>query len=116
MTEILSKIGAEALYHGNVDTKDAARAQDLILDILNSASGSGLPRKKYPPQHVVKVPPRDEPHVVCCPAKDPTEPNTAVEFYFQIGKDTIMDRVLTDVLSQIMYEPFYDQVRTKGML
>lgn len=47
------------------------------------------------------------------PTIDPQEPNTAVEVYFQVGKDNVLDRVLVDVLIQMMYEPLYDELRTK---
>ena len=114
MAEILAKMGVEALYHGNVDASDATHAKDIILDMLNASPGAGLPKKKYPTQPVVKIPEGSDPPVVVCPAKDPSEPNSAVELYFQVGKDNVVERVLTDVLSQIMYEPLYDQIRTRG--
>lgn len=46
-------------------------------------------------------------------------PNTAVEVYFQFGKDdnssgAIQQRVLVDLLEHIIDEPMYNLIRTKG--
>jgi len=111
VVSILDKIGVEGLYHGNVDESDAKFAQDEICRLLKASGGSGgLPRKKYPRQFVSQIP---ESSNLKCAAKDPTDPNTATEVYFQVGKDNTFDRVLADLLTEMMYEPLYDQVRTK---
>lgn len=110
ISTILESIGVEALYHGNVDVTDAELAQREIMNLLKQ-DGIGLPRKKYPPQLVLRLPPSST--TLTCPAKDPTDPNTAVEVYFQVGKDRTIDRVVADLLTEIMYEPLYDQIRTK---
>lgn len=46
-------------------------------------------------------------------AQNPNEPNNAVEIYYQVGPDDTRTRILIDLLTQIMYEPLFDQVRTK---
>lgn len=108
---ILNKIGIEGLYHGNVDESDAKLAQEKIRRLIESSGGGGgLPRKKYPKQLVFQIP---KSSIVQCAAKDPTDPNIAVEIYFQVGKDNTFDRVMADLLMEMMYEPLYDQVRTK---
>lgn len=33
--------------------------------------------------------------------------------YLQIGKDNVFDRVMVDLITEMMYEPLYDQIRTK---
>jgi secreted Zn-dependent insulinase-like peptidase len=111
ITSILNKIGVEGLYHGNVDVTDAERAQREILDLLQK-EGGGLSRKKYPQPFVFQLP-QNSSKTLLCPAKDPTDPNTAVEVYFQVGKDNTFDRVMVDLLMEMMYEPLYDQLRTK---
>jgi len=109
----------EGLYHGNVDRSDADKAKDLILNMVGKAGKPGLPRKKYPPQSVFRIPTsgpsKPIPRIVA-PSKDPAEPNTAVEVYFQIGKDNLRERVLIELLVHMMDEPFYDQLRTKDQL
>ena len=108
IAEIMNTVGAEGLYHGNVDVSDAKRAQKEITELIQ---GPGLPRKKYPRQFVLQVPQKSI--SLRCASKDPTDPNTAVEVYFQVGKDRTIDRVMVDLLMEMMYEPLYDQIRTK---
>ena len=117
VANVLSKIGAVSLYHGNVDLDGAKNAKDLILNLLRKScpeginATSGLPRKKYPTQFVLQLPARQL--EVISPSKDITEPNTAVEVYIQVGKDNVADRVMIDMLVEILYEPMYTQLRTK---
>ena len=110
---VLGKIGAEGLYTGNVDLATANKAKDAILDLLkNSCSGNGgLSRKKYPSKFVLKLPPKTK--EVLCVAKNPTETNSAVEVYLQVGKDNTKDRVMVDLLTEMMHEPMYSEIRTK---
>ena len=106
----------EALYHGNVDAADAQIAKNKILDMVEAsvpAGGGGLAKKKFPSHPVTKVPFSVGLPKVVIPAKDLTDPNTAVELYIQVGKDNIEDRVMVDLLTEMMYEPLYNQVRTK---
>ena len=114
ISSILSEIGIEALYHGNVDDADAELAKTTILRLMQRSANNmgGLPKKKHPAQFVMKMPPSMT-ETLIIPNKDPTDPNTAVEVYFQIGKDNTTERVLTDLLTEIMYEPLFDQIRTK---
>ena len=106
---MLSKVSIEALYHGNVDLVDAKRASDLITNMLpNNKNKSKL---KSPQVLVTMVPKEEECQTIILPALNSDDPNSAVEQYFQIGKDDIKNRVLIDLLSQILHEPFYDQVR-----
>lgn len=112
MSEILEVLAIEALYHGNVDQSDAVNAKNLILKLVDESGGGVLSKKKYPAEPVIKIP-LSEPRTVILPSKNTTEPNTAVEVYFQIGKDCIEERVVNDLLSHMMEESFYDQLRTK---
>ena len=113
---LLGAMAIECLFHGNVDRSDAEQARDLILSLVRQSFGDsapGLSRKKYPAQSVLRFPETDAPPILTVPSKDPADPNTAVELYFQVGKDTLKDRVLIDVLVHMMEEKFFDQVRTK---
>lgn len=79
-----------------------------------AAPGGGvLPKKKFYYQFVAKIPLRTEPLLVTVPSKDLESGNTAVEVYFQVGKDNIMDRVVIDMLIHLMEEPLYSQLRTQ---
>jgi nardilysin len=81
--------------------------------LQNEGGGVGLPRKKHPQQFVLQLPQSEFGRTLRCPAKDPTDENTAVEVYFQVGKDNTQDRVMVDLLMEMIYEPLYDQIRTK---
>ena len=106
----MSKVSIEALYHGNVGKSDAEAAKKMIL---KAATGlKGLQKKQYPKEEILIIPQSDS-REISTPTIDPKEPNTAVEVYFQCGKDNLKDRVIVDVLMQIMYEPLFDQLRTK---
>lgn len=111
ISSILSKLGIEALYHGNVDATDAERAKREISSMVEKSGGGGLQRKKYPHQHVTQMPLAT--NIVRVPNKDPTDPNTAVEIYFQVGKDNMFERVMADLLTDLIDEPLYDCIRTK---
>lgn len=109
----MAKVALEILYHGNVDSSDVTTAREAIMALLNESGGAGLPKKKFPNEFVVQIPPALDPHRVVVPTKDSSEPNNSVEVYFQVGKDNIDDRVMIDLLTHMMYEPLYDQLRTK---
>lgn len=112
VSEVLGTIAFECLYHGNVDVSDAQHAQSEILRLLEASGGTiGLARNEYPEQIVTKVPTAAD-ITVRCAAKDPNEPNQAVEVYLQVGGDNTFDRVMVDLLMEMMYEPLFDQVRT----
>ena len=109
VSSLLSKITIEALYHGNVDREDAKIAASLIDKMLSRSDGS--PSKKHPQQLVTSIPLKKESCMIILPSINPNDHNNAIEKYFQLGKDDVMNRVLIDLLSQILDEPFYDQVR-----
>lgn len=111
-SSLFSSLSVEALYIGNVDSSDAKSAKEMLLTFV--ASCKGMEKKKCPKQEVLIVtPPKDSVHTIIVPTIDPKEPNTAIEIYIQCGKDNIEDRVLLDLLVQILYEPLFDQLRTK---
>jgi nardilysin len=107
-------VTAEALFHGNVDFTDAKAAESLILSALRGSEGGlTLSKKKFPKELVTQFPLCSDPYIITCPTKNLSEPNTAVEYYFQVGKDETKDRAMLDLLAHMMMEPFYDQLRTK---
>jgi nardilysin len=107
---IMDQISIKALYHGNVSLRDANDAKDVILSLARTMNG--MPSNKRPLQMVTITPFGDE-NRLFFPTVDPKDPNTAVEIYFQCGTDNITDRVVVDVLMQMMAEPLYDTLRTK---
>jgi len=110
---ILETMSMEAFFHGNLTDSDAHAATKLISGLISESGGGGLPKKKRPKFPVLKVPPSTSHHLITVPSKDLSDPNTGIEVYFQIGPDNLRDRVMTDLLSHILYEPLYDQLRTR---
>lgn len=110
---VLENLSVQAFFHGNVDVKEANSAADLIESLMKASRGGTLPKKKLYYQYVAKLPLSALPMLVTAPSKDVENGNTAVEVYFQVGKDNILDRVLIDMLIHLMHEPLYNQLRTK---
>jgi len=113
MNKILKRVSVEAFYHGNCDINDAKKASQIILGAMTSnCNHVGIPKTKIPAKLVVKTPLVVGQHSVTAPTLDPQDPNTAVEVYFQMGKDNLMNRVLVDMLVQVLDEPLFCQLRT----
>ena len=116
MTQLLKHLSIECLYHGNICRKDADEAVVAITDLCRHYDG--LPEKQTLVKDVLKVrSTADQQHIIV-PTIDHKDPNTAVEVYFQFGKDdnspsAVRPRVLVDGLEQILEEPLYNQIRTK---
>ena len=114
MYSVLKKLSVECFYHGNADRDDAEVAADIISTAITcNCNLVGIPRKKLPSKLVIKAPPVIDHHLIVAPTLDPKDSNTAVEVYFQIGKDDLSNRVLIDLLAHILDEPLYNQLRTK---
>ncbi|KAL7479898.1 hypothetical protein ACHAW6_005617 [Cyclotella cf. meneghiniana] len=117
MTKILSRMSIEALYHGNAVRKDAEEAARIIYEsITRNCKHQGIPKKNLPTKLVIKAPQAVDYCDIISPSLDPKDPTTAVEVYFQIGKDNLLDRCLVDLIAHILDEPFYAELRTKQQL
>jgi secreted Zn-dependent insulinase-like peptidase len=112
-SSLLENISCHVLFHGNVDVASADAAADLLEGLMTASGGGVLPKKKFYYQFVAKIPLSTEPLLVTVPPKDLESGNTAVEVYFQVGKDNMMDRVVIDMLIHLMAEPLYSQLRTQ---
>jgi nardilysin len=113
ISEMMENVSVEALFHGNANRLDAEKVKAAILTMLDSSGGADLPRKKYPPHSMLRIPCLANANTITVPSKDPDEPNRACEMYIQVGKDNVRERVLMDLLMHIMDEPIYDDIRTK---
>ena len=116
MTQLLKHLSIECLYHGNISRKDADEAVIAITDLCGHYAG--LPEKQNLSKDVLKVRRTSDQQQIIVPTIDHKDPNTAVEVYFQFGRDdnspsAVRPRVLVDVLEQILEEPLYNQIRTK---
>ncbi|KAL7498190.1 hypothetical protein ACHAWT_006084 [Skeletonema menzelii] len=112
LNQVLQKISVEAYYHGNVCREDADGAAQMISEAL-TVHHRGLPKKKMPSKLIIKAKDAIDQHLITSPTVDPTDSNTSIEVYFQIGKDDLTNRVLVDLLEHVLDEPFYNELRTK---
>lgn len=112
MNQVLQKTSVEAYYHGNVCREDADEAARMISEAL-TIHHRGLPKKKMPSKLILKAKDAVDHHLITSPTVDPTDNNTSVEVYFQMGKDDLTNRVLIDLLEHVLDEPFYNELRTK---
>ena len=116
MNDIMKRLSIEAFYHGNADRNDANKASSIIYETFTRGDHNGIPKKNIPARLVAKAKPTIDCEGVIVPSLDPKEPNTAVELYFQCGKDCLLDRCLVDLIAHILDEPFYAELRTKQQL
>ena len=117
MNKLLKRVSVDALYHGNVDRKDANDAAKMIAEAL-TPHHIGIPNKKRPAKLVLKTKHTVEHHQITAPTIDSKDPNTAIEIYHQFAKDdnsekAIQQRVMTELLEHMLDEPLYNQIRTK---
>lgn len=69
----------------------------------------------YPAEHVAKLD-HGKTYIHRVPSVVPTNVNSVVENYYQLGPDSLELRVATDMLEQVMQEPLFDVLRTKQQL
>ena len=117
MNNLLKRLSVDCFYHGNVNRKDVDEAVGVVCNSL-TRHHVGLPRKKIPAKFVLKTKRTADQQQIVVPTIDHKDPNTAVEVYFQFGKDdnssdAVRQRMLVDLLEQILEEPFYNRIRTK---
>lgn len=114
--QLFNEIFVEALVHGNMTREEALSLGEVVS---SSLPNGGLPPGKKPRDRVISLP-KGKNLLLEAPVKNQAEENSVVEMYFQgpqdLGEPSIGDRALLDLVEQIMFEPIYDQLRTKEQL
>lgn len=102
----------EVLMHGNLDQKDAETLHSVLTTHLITRP---LLPSQFPDIRLVCLPAG---HCYYSMAKEDNkeEENSAVYMYFQIGEDTISARAASALLSHLMCEPCFNQLRTNEQL
>uniref|UniRef100_A0A7S4IA88 Peptidase M16 middle/third domain-containing protein n=1 Tax=Odontella aurita TaxID=265563 RepID=A0A7S4IA88_9STRA len=113
---LLESVSIEALFAGNVTAVDAKDAEGLIVKTLNPIRLDDPISIHEPKKLVLKVPNKVVGNIITIPTRDPNESNTAIEVYLQFGWDDLEARVMIDLLVHILYEPLFDQLRTKEQI
>lgn len=104
----LSRLGATALVHGNLTKEEAVDLSSMLSDALRSKP---LPTSQYPPQRISELPEGKE-LVAQLKHANADDPNSALVMCFQVGPDTPSTMALVELLSHIITEPCYNQLRT----
>ncbi|GJP46682.1 hypothetical protein CLOM_g5942 [Closterium sp. NIES-68] len=116
LKSLFSRVHMEVLIHGNATEADALSLAAAVTDTLPVPAP---PLLEIPAEHCLQLP-RGASLLVESPVGNPAEENSAVEVYYQacqdLGRASIRDRSLVDLLEQVMSEPLFDTLRTKEQL
>ncbi|KAG6541670.1 hypothetical protein Mapa_016935 [Marchantia paleacea] len=106
----------EALCHGNLTESEAMNIANIFKSALVKQE---LPAELRGKERVYKLP-TGPCHLVKAKVKNESEDNSVVEMYFQVGQDlgqpSIRSRAVVDIFEEIVYEPCFNQLRTKEQL
>jgi len=104
-----SPLYGQALLQGNVGPADAAEIQR----VLNAMPFEPLPRARRTRVSVVKPPRKGA--LLARSNPNPSETNRAIWVTFSTGPEAKVV-VMTELLQQILADPFYNEIRTKQQL
>ncbi|QDZ23491.1 insulinase-like metalloprotease [Chloropicon primus] len=110
ISSLLAKGQRQVLIHGNITLNET---QKVILDTKKHFS-EDPPRAKCAKKLAELKPGQNFVHAALVQNK--SEKNNASEVYFQVGPENHVDYAALSLLEQIMYEPFFDTLRTKEQL
>ena len=107
----------EALIQGNLNEKEA---QDLVKTIDDTINFKTIPGSEIPPPiRALPLPPkavRTEPTLLVVSEPNPSNENCAVHVVLQSLGPTEKDHVMIELLSSIIEEPFFGELRTRQQL
>ncbi|XP_020576431.1 nardilysin-like [Phalaenopsis equestris] len=113
---LLSELHVEGLCHGNLSEDEATIISDIFI---NTFSVKPLPLNLCNHNRVLCLS-SEENLIRSMPVKNDVEVNSVVELYFQIEQDkgskATQLRAMTDLFSNIIGEPCFNQLRTKEQL
>jgi len=114
--EILGEVFIDGFLCGDVVEADAEAFHQLVSStVQGNGFSKTLPRSAFPTFSVFRPQPGSH-TVVRRKGRNETDANNSLEMYFQIGPDNLHDRVLVDLIDELMEEPIYDKLRTKEQL
>jgi len=110
---LFDKVYSEILVHGN---STEAAANDFATAVVKALDPVKLDPWDHPEARVVQLA-KGCTYRCSSTAKNPEEPCSAIQVYYQIGMQTKdKELALTDLLCHILREPFFDTLRTKEQL
>jgi len=109
----LDTLRLESLAHGNIVKEDALLLIDGIETILQTKP---LPESLIPQQRVVKLK-RGKEYIFRTSVINKGDENSAVINWYQIGdQEVLRERVMLELLGEILEESFFHTLRTKEQL
>ncbi|GME80324.1 unnamed protein product [[Candida] boidinii] len=118
----------EILVVGNYDNNQALKLSNLIESRVFEADGNETDGKidnlgsfiltdsQFTRGRSLDLPLNKTFHYIK-PNDDPNNINSCIESYIQLGKfDNYRDRVITELIAQILHEPFFNRLRTNEQL
>ena len=107
----------EALVQGNIDKKEAL---DLVNTIDDALGFKTITADKYPPRlKALRLPLIERgtpPTKLTISEPNPSNKNSVSQFYFQSLGTSEKDHALIELLSAIVEQPFYEDLRTEQQL
>ncbi|XP_046485363.1 insulin-degrading enzyme-like [Neodiprion pinetum] len=113
--QMLSKVHIECLIHGNVTKSEALDMVKIFeFKLINALPQFSplLPRQLIRCRHV-KL---DDGCNFLYDVGNRLHKSSCVQVYYQCGVETIESNVLSELLNQIIFEPYFDTIRTKEQL
>jgi nardilysin len=114
--QLFNQTYIEALCHGNLDEEEALKIANIFKQTLVK---NVLPPELRPQERIIKLPIGSS-LLHSANVKNESEENSVVEMYFQgeqdLGRDSIRTRGIIDLFEQMIYEPCFNQLRTKEQL
>ncbi|KAL2651160.1 hypothetical protein R1flu_019288 [Riccia fluitans] len=106
----------EGFCHGNLTEAEAINIANIFRSALVKQE---LPASLRVKERVYKLP-TGPCRLVKSNVKNKSEDNSVVEMYFQVGQDvgepSVRTRAIIDIFEEIIYEPCFNQLRTKEQL
>ncbi|DAZ92512.1 TPA: hypothetical protein N0F65_012742 [Lagenidium giganteum] len=105
----------EAFVYGNLYEADALALIDGIQKQLQADSLPLLPSQRQWGGRMIQLADQVE-YIFPCTHPNPDNRNCVVDGMFQIGRETMAERVRLALVGQIASEPFFDKLRTQEQL
>jgi len=108
---MLKRFYYQVLIMGNIKQDDSLQ---IVSELNKKFSADVLPKEDYPKRQLLKVPEGE--HVFQQANFDKGNQNSAICNYYQIGEDNTKENILTELLSQVLKDDCFNQLRTKEQL
>ena len=111
--QLLGQLHVELYVNGNLNKEDALRLTDLVLSVL---APRPLPRQQWLIKRSLILPPGAN-YIYRKTLEDADNVNHCIHYWLYTGdRGDAATRARTELLAEMIWEPFFDQIRTKEQL